>query len=151
MSYSKIDAALRAVLPDGVFRLEAPERPDGIPLTRYIVWTPTGSRSLYAEGSTAIRIYSAVVTVVSQTDDDPLVGQVLAALHGARPGAFPSFFDSYEEKVAKGVACGVKSFILYSRGGNMNQGADDAASPEISPSAFRFSYIGTDPRDWLVV
>lgn len=83
MSYSKIDAALRAVLPDGVFRLEAPERPGGIPLTRYIVWTPTGSRSVYAEGSTAIRIYSAVVTVVSQTDDDPLVGQVLDALHGA--------------------------------------------------------------------
>ena len=82
MSYSKIKAVLESVYPD-VYCLEAPERPNDIPLTRYIVWTPTGSRSVYAEGRTAIRVYRAVVTVVSQDDNDPLVDQVIEALHRA--------------------------------------------------------------------
>lgn len=90
MNYSKIEAALEAVLPGGVYKLNAPDsREIGTELTRYIVWTPTGSRALYAEGCGAVRIGRAVVTVCTQTEGDDLPEQVIAALQKARVAVGP--------------------------------------------------------------
>ena len=45
MSYSKIENALKTVLPDAVYKVQAPETTDdGEQLLRYLVWTPTGER-----------------------------------------------------------------------------------------------------------
>lgn len=90
MNYSKLEAALEAVLPGGVYKLNAPDsREIGTDLTRYIVWTPTGSRALYAEGCGAVRIGQAVVTVCTQTEGDDLPEQVISALQQARVAVGP--------------------------------------------------------------
>ena len=45
MSCTKIENALKTVLPDAVYKVQAPETTDdGEPLLRYLVWTPTGDR-----------------------------------------------------------------------------------------------------------
>mgnify|MGYP001731059791 CR=1 FL=1 len=47
MSYTKIETVLKTVLPDAVYKVQAPETAeDGSPLLRYLVWTPTGQRFL---------------------------------------------------------------------------------------------------------
>ena len=49
MSCTKIENALKTVLPDAVYKVQAPETTnDGEPLLRYLVWTPTGDRYAYA-------------------------------------------------------------------------------------------------------
>lgn len=83
MSYSKIEDALSALLPGAVYKLDAPDELSGNSLTRYIVWTPTGSRALYAEGGGAVRIWEAMVTVCTQAEDDNLPAQTVAALQKA--------------------------------------------------------------------
>lgn len=84
MSYSKIEAALETVLPGAVFKVQAPEVDEyGEPLVRYLVWTPVGARYAYASSQPFARIHRAVVTVATQTEDDPLPQQVEAALAAA--------------------------------------------------------------------
>lgn len=73
MSYSKIENALKTVLPDAVYKVQAPETTnDGEQLLRYLVWTPTGDRYAYANSRPFATIYQAVVTVATQTEDDTL-------------------------------------------------------------------------------
>lgn len=84
MSYSKIEVALRSVLPDAVYKVQAPETADdGTPLLRYLVWTPTGERYAYANGRPFATIYQAVVTVATQTEDDTLPAETSKALADA--------------------------------------------------------------------
>ena len=84
MRYSKIEQALETVLPGAVYKVQAPEHaPDGSPLTRYLVWTPTGERYAYANGRPFATIYQAVVTVATQTEDDTLPAEVSKALADA--------------------------------------------------------------------
>lgn len=85
MNYSKVEAALRRVLPDAVYKVQAPEDgADGRPLTQYLVWTPTGLRHEFADGRPFAEIGLCVVTVATQEEDDPLPGEVLRALYAAR-------------------------------------------------------------------
>lgn len=84
MSYSKIESALKSVLPDLVYKVQAPETADdGTPLLRYLVWTPTGERYAYANGRPFATIYQAVVTVATQTEDDMLPAEASKALADA--------------------------------------------------------------------
>ena len=81
MSYTKIETVLKTVLPDAVYKVQAPETAeDGSPLLRYLVWTPTGQRFFNAEGMPFATTYQAVVTVATQTEDDDLPAQVITAL-----------------------------------------------------------------------
>lgn len=71
MKYSKIEQALETVLPGAVYKVQAPEHaPDGSPLTRYLVWTPTGTRSVNADGKPFATVGLCVVTVATQTEGD---------------------------------------------------------------------------------
>lgn len=84
MNYTKIETALKSVLPDAVYKVQAPEKTeDGTPLLRYLVWTPTGQRFFCAESAPFATTYQAVVTVATQTEDDDLPAQVIAALAAA--------------------------------------------------------------------
>lgn len=84
MRYSKIEQALETVLPGAVYKVQAPEHaPDGSPLTRFLVWTPTGVRSVNADGIPFATVGLCVVTVATQQEDDPLTGEVLQALSNA--------------------------------------------------------------------
>lgn len=81
MNYTKIETALKSVLPDAVYKVQAPEKTeDGTPLLRYLVWTPTGQRFFCAESVPFATTYQAVVTVATQTEDDDLPAQVITAL-----------------------------------------------------------------------
>lgn len=84
MSYSKIEAALKTVLPDDTYKVQAPDGP-----TRYLVWTPTGERHLYANGAPSITVHQAVVTVATQVEDDTLPAAVIAALAAAHVAMQP--------------------------------------------------------------
>lgn len=84
MRYSKIEQALETVLPGAVYKVQAPERaPDGSPLTRFLVWTPTGVRSVNADGVPFATVGLCVVTVATQTEGDTLTAEVLQALASA--------------------------------------------------------------------
>ena len=84
MNYSKLETALKTVMPV-VYKVQAPEEDaSGEPLRRFIVWTPTGSRPVYAEGAPFAAIGLAIVTVATQTEDDTLPAQVREALARAR-------------------------------------------------------------------
>lgn len=84
MSYTKIETALKSVLPDAVYKVQAPEKAEnGTPLLRYLVWTPTGQRFFCAESAPFATTFQAVVTVATQTEDDDLPAQVIAALAAA--------------------------------------------------------------------
>ena len=84
MRYSKIEQALESVLPGAVYKVQAPEyAPDGTPLTRYLVWTPTGTRAVTADGKPFATVGLCVVTVATQTEVDTLTGEVLQALADA--------------------------------------------------------------------
>lgn len=84
MKYSKIEAALETVLPGAVYKVQAPEHaPDGSPLTRYLVWTPTGTRSVNADGMPFATVGLCVVTVATQTEGDTLTAEVLQSLASA--------------------------------------------------------------------
>lgn len=81
MSYTRIERALESVLPDAVFKVQAPmEDESGAPLTRFLVWTPTGERYLYADGQPFVTVQQAVVTVATQLEDDTLAAEVRTAL-----------------------------------------------------------------------
>lgn len=85
MKYSKVKAALDSVLPGAVYKVQAPGNgADRLPLTRYLVWTPTGIRPEYADGRAFAEVGLCVVTVATQEEDDELPGLVLAALREAR-------------------------------------------------------------------
>lgn len=100
MSYSKIEDALLAVLPKRVYKVQAPlDDEDGAPILRYIVWTPTGERYWYAASKPFVRIYQAVVTVATQTEDDPLPSQVVQALADAHI-AMQTAEHSYDAETA---------------------------------------------------
>lgn len=100
MSYTKIERALERVLPGAVYKVQAPlEDADGSPITRYLVWTPTGERYAYADGKPFATIREAVVTVATQAEDDDLPARVAAALAEARI-AMRSPEHSYDEEVA---------------------------------------------------
>ena len=84
MKYSKIERALETALPGAVYKVQAPEHaPDGSPLTRYLVWTPTGVRNVTAEGKPFATVGLCVVTVATQTEGDTLTASVLGALAAA--------------------------------------------------------------------
>ena len=84
MPSSKIEAVLRTILPEAVYEISAPETGvDGQPLTRCVVYTPTGTRSVYCEGVPMLEVQQVTVTVVTQEEDDPLPGQIRAALAAA--------------------------------------------------------------------
>ena len=57
--------------------------PDGSPLTRFLVWTPTGVRSVNAYGVPFATVGLCVVTVATQTEGDTLTAEVLQALASA--------------------------------------------------------------------
>ena len=78
MSYLKLEAALKSVLPDDAFHLTAPPGRD-----RYIVWTETGSHSQYADGVKVATAYQASVYVYTQTEGDELLEKVCEALDSA--------------------------------------------------------------------
>ena len=100
MSYTKIEQALESVLPEAVYKVQAPiEDADGNPITRYLVWTPTGERYAYADGKPFATIREAVVTVATQAEDDELPARVAAALADARI-AMRSPEHSYDEELA---------------------------------------------------
>lgn len=100
MSYTKIERALERVLPNAVYKVQAPlEDADGNPITRYLVWTPTGERYAYADGKPFATVHTAVVTVATQTEDDDLPARVAAALADARI-AMRSPEHSYDEELA---------------------------------------------------
>lgn len=84
MSYTRIETALRTVLPEAVYKVQAPETTDGgEPLLRYLVWTPTGERYAYASSRPFATVYQAVVTVATQAEDDTLPAEVTKALADA--------------------------------------------------------------------
>lgn len=100
MSYSRIENALRSVLPKATFEIQAPDSDaDGAALTRYLVWTPTGERYLYAEGAPLITVHQAIVTVATQIEGDTLSAEVRAALARARV-AMQQPEHSYEDATA---------------------------------------------------
>ena len=100
MSYTKIEHALESVLPEAVYKVQAPiEDADGNPITRYLVWTPTGEREVTAEGAAIARIGIAVVTAATQNEEDPLPQQVRAALRAARI-AVAEDVRSYDDDMA---------------------------------------------------
>lgn len=99
MSYTKIERALERVLPGAVYKVQAPlENADGSPITRYLVWTPTGERYEYADGKPFVTVRTAVVTVATQTEDDELPRKVTAALAAARV-AMQSPEHSYDDEL----------------------------------------------------
>ena len=51
--------------------------------TRYLVWTPTGTRSVNADGVPFATVGLCVVTVATQTEGDTLTAEVLQALASA--------------------------------------------------------------------
>ena len=84
MSYTKIERALESVLPGAVYKVQAPtEDADGTPITRFLVWTPTGTRSVNADGIPFATVGLCVVTVATQTENDTLTAEVLQALAAA--------------------------------------------------------------------
>lgn len=100
MSYTKIERALESVLPGAVYKVQAPtEDADGTPITRFLVWTPTGERFAYAEGKPFACIKTAVVTVSTQTEDDALPRLVAAALASAHVAMQPPE-HSYDDELA---------------------------------------------------
>lgn len=100
MSYTKIEAALETVLPGAVYKVQAPaEDADGVPICRYLVWTPTGERYVYANGMPFATIYQAIVTVATQSEDDPLPGLVVTALANVRV-AMQSPEHSYDDETS---------------------------------------------------
>lgn len=100
MSYSKIEAALKTVLPDAVYKVQAPETDNGgNSLLRYLVWTPTGERYVYAESRPFATVYQAVVTVATQIEDDPLAGETIKALADAHIAMQP-LEHSYDVETA---------------------------------------------------
>lgn len=100
MSYTKIERALERVLPGAVYKVQAPlEDAHGSPITRYLVWTPTGERYAYADGKPFATVHTAVVTVATQTEDDELPRKVTTALAAARV-AMQSPEHSYDDELA---------------------------------------------------
>lgn len=100
MSYTKIERALESVLPNAVYKVQAPlTLADGTPLTRYLVWTPTGERYLYADGKPFVTVFEAVVTVATQLEDDTLAAEVRTALALAHV-AMQQPEHSYEDATA---------------------------------------------------
>lgn len=100
MSYTKIERALESVLPGAVYKVQAPiEDASGKPITRYLVWTPTGERYEYADGKPFATVHTAVVTVGTQTEDDDLPRKVTAALAEARVAMQPPE-HSYDDELA---------------------------------------------------
>lgn len=84
MKYSKIEAALESVLPGAVYKAQAPkEDKDGNPLNRYLVWSPTGTRNVTADGKPFATVGLCAVAVATQIEDDTLVHDVQKALSDA--------------------------------------------------------------------
>ena len=81
MSYSKIESILDTVVPEdvSVYKVQASPSEE-----RYVVWTPTGTRSERAEGAPICTVNLGVVTVATQTENDPLPAQIIAALIAGR-------------------------------------------------------------------
>ena len=100
MSYTKIEAALERVLPGAVYKVQAPAGdPNGNDLLRYLVWTPTGERYVYANGVPFVTIYQAVVTVATQTEDDTLQSEVARELSKSHIAMQPPE-HSYDDETA---------------------------------------------------
>lgn len=78
MKYSDLDAALKTVLPDAVYHLEAAEK-----LPRYITWQESGTSSLYADNVLTESVLLASVYVYTQFEEDSLLQTVIAALSRA--------------------------------------------------------------------
>lgn len=81
MSYSKIESILDTVVPEdvSVYKVQASPSEE-----RYVVWTPTGTRSERAEGAPICTVNLGVVTVATQTENDLLPAQIIAALIAGR-------------------------------------------------------------------
>lgn len=78
MSYTKVENALKSILPADTYKVQAV---DGV--TRYLIWTPTGTRMAYANGVPVLPVSLCVVTAATQTEDDTLPDQAIAALAAA--------------------------------------------------------------------
>lgn len=84
MKYSKIERALETVLPGAVYKAQAPkEDKNGNPLNRYLVWSPTGTRNVTADGKPFATVGLCAVAVATQIEDDTLVCDVQKALSDA--------------------------------------------------------------------
>ncbi len=100
MSYSKIREALETVLPGAVYETQAPaEDATGKPILEYLVYSPTGSRFIYADGHPFATVYNAVVTVAAQSDASTLPERTIAALGEAHVAMAPAE-HSYDDETA---------------------------------------------------
>lgn len=78
MNCSKLEAALKAVLPKAVFHLEAPAY-----VERFIIWSESGYQTLRADDAVAEKVPLVNVFVYSQIEDDVLLESIMSALDDA--------------------------------------------------------------------
>jgi hypothetical protein len=78
MTYSDLEAVLKTVLPNDVSQRKAPRGK-----TRYIVWVPVGSRSIFGSNRRGLTALQANVYVCTQTAGDTICDDVCAALDAA--------------------------------------------------------------------
>ena len=78
MNCSKLETALKSVLPDAVYHLNAPGGDD-----RFIIWNEDGYETLRADDAVAEKIPKVTVYLYSQLEDDTLLEDVMDALESA--------------------------------------------------------------------
>lgn len=106
MTSSQIDNMLDGVMPGRVYRHVAPA--GNLPC---IVWSPTGYKLIHGDNAPVIRALRFSVALLTQTDDDPALLEILKALakHGV---AFGDPESSYNDEVAllqHEIACEVSA------------------------------------------
>lgn len=94
MTSSQIDEMLEGVMPKRAYRHIAPA--GKLPC---IVWSPTGYRLIHGDNAPVIKALRFVVVLLTQTDDDPKLLEILKAL--ADNGvAFGDLETSYNDELA---------------------------------------------------
>ena len=78
MNCAKLETALKSVLPDAVYHLNAPCGDD-----RFIIWSEDGYETLRADDAIAEKIPKVTVYLYSQVEEDTLLESVMDALESA--------------------------------------------------------------------
>lgn len=78
MNCAKLETALKLVLPDAVYHLNAPGGVD-----RFIIWSEDGYETLRADDAIAEKIPKVTVYLYSQVEEDTLLESVMDALESA--------------------------------------------------------------------
>lgn len=62
----------------------------------YTVWTPTAPSSIYANGKAGEVAWEVVIERFSKSEDDPIVGEIMAALDGCDFVAY-DYYAEYDK------------------------------------------------------